>query len=145
MQKNERNYLTKAIFCIQLSTLCQVWNSISQPLALVADTTATILTMLAKDYGEKICAKIECSKVFYILLLRKIPGKWMSILNKDASYQCLPANSLKIDSVACLPKSCFLEHFWVSEVAAWCSPAIADESQKLKMSWWKWYLGHSHH
>ena len=33
--------------------------------------------------------------------------------------------------------SFFLEHLWASKVTAWYSIAISDESQRLKISWWK--------
>ena len=60
----------------------------------------------------------------------------MCIFHKDASCQGLPTNPLRIDSVAYFPESLwdFSEHLSSSKVAAWCSLAIADKSQKLNMS-----------
>ena len=44
--------LQKQYFTFCTSTLCHVGNSILQPLALAADTTATILTIPPSDYGD---------------------------------------------------------------------------------------------
>ena len=51
-KKTKQIILQKQYFAFRISTLCHLRNSISQPLALVADTTATILTMFHGDYGE---------------------------------------------------------------------------------------------
>ena len=71
----------------------------------------------------------------------------MYFFNKDTSCVSLLTNSLKLDSVACFSESLwdFSEQLFpwtlVSfKITAWCSPVIADESQKAKISWWKWFL-----
>ena len=92
--------LQKQYYAFRIGTVCQVWNSIFQPLALVASTWTTILTILPSDYEEYICAKT-------VLLIWKVPGKYLMqmLFNKDAGCQSLPTNSLKIDLVACFPES----------------------------------------
>ena len=42
----------KQYFAFRIGTVCHVWNSIFQPLALVASTRTTILTILPRDYEE---------------------------------------------------------------------------------------------
>ena len=93
--------LQKQCFAFHIGTVCHVWNLIFQPLALLASTRTTILTILPCDYEEQICAET-------VNLPRKVPGKYlmrMYVVNKDASCQSLPANSLKLDLVACFPES----------------------------------------
>ena len=50
-------------FAFRKCTVGHAWNSILQPLTLVAYTTTTLLTMVPSDYGEYIYAKTGCSKV----------------------------------------------------------------------------------
>ena len=51
-KKTKQIILQKQYFAFRISTVCHVWNSILQPLALIASTTTTILTRLPSDYGE---------------------------------------------------------------------------------------------
>ena len=44
--------LQEQYFAFRISTVSHVWNTIFQPLALVASTTTTILTIAASDYEE---------------------------------------------------------------------------------------------
>ena len=44
--------LQKQYYAFRIGTVCQVWNSIFQPLALAASTRATILKILPSDYEE---------------------------------------------------------------------------------------------
>ena len=51
-KKTKQIFLQKQYFAFRKSTVCHVWYSILQPLALVASKTTTILTMLPSNYGE---------------------------------------------------------------------------------------------
>ena len=44
--------LQKQYFAFNIGTVCHVWNSILQPLALVTSTSTTILMILPSDYEE---------------------------------------------------------------------------------------------
>ena len=44
--------LQKQYFAFRIGTVCHVWNSIFQPLALVESTKTTILTILPSNYEE---------------------------------------------------------------------------------------------
>ena len=52
LKKMKEIILHKQYFAFHIGTVCHVWNSIFQPLALVASTRTTILAILSRDYEE---------------------------------------------------------------------------------------------